>query len=121
MKAINGDNVTTVCNNKEIEISKDILVNDMNNAAVFAKTEKLALTKVVKVMKEAKSTVFTVCFNAKVDEAALKQKLAALTANEFKNKRALVQELMAGEEKTLTGCLTKSEGKLGRSLIICHP
>lgn len=67
-KAINGDNVTMVCDKKEIVISRDILEHEMNNACVFGKTEKLALTKVVKVLKEAYSIAITVNFNTKVDE-----------------------------------------------------
>ncbi len=71
VKAINGDKVTTMNNNKEIVISRDILEHDMHNASVFAKEEKLSLTKVVKIFKEADSTAFTICFNTKVDEKAV--------------------------------------------------
>ncbi len=61
----------TVNNKKDIEISRDIIENDMHNAGVFAKEEKLPLTKVVKVLKEANSAAFTICFNTKVDEKAI--------------------------------------------------
>jgi len=47
----------------------------MHNAGVFAKEEKLALTKVVKILKEAKSTAFTISFNCKIDEKAVQEKL----------------------------------------------
>ena len=53
VKSIAGDQVTTQSNGKEIVISRDILEHDMHNANVFAKEEKLALTKVVKILKEA--------------------------------------------------------------------
>jgi hypothetical protein len=47
----------------------------MNNASVFAKEEKLALTKVAKILADAHTTCFTVCFQAKVDEKTVKDKL----------------------------------------------
>ena len=40
----------------------------MNNAEANGKEERLPLTKVVKILKEAHSTAFTICFNCKVDE-----------------------------------------------------
>lgn len=80
VKAINGDKVLTTCNNKEIEISRDILEHDMYNASVYAKEEKMSLTKVVNVLKEANSAAFTICFNTKVDDKAVKERLATVTA-----------------------------------------
>jgi ribosome-interacting GTPase 1 len=52
-------------------MSKYLLEYEMHNASVYASEEKLALTKVVKVLKEAYSTVFTICFTCKVDEKAV--------------------------------------------------
>jgi len=75
VKQIMGNEVKTMCDNKEVVVSKDILEQEMHNAAIFAKEEKLALTKVVKVLKEAKSTAFTICFTCKVDEKQIQEKL----------------------------------------------
>jgi hypothetical protein len=47
----------------------------MYNANVFATEEKLSLTKVAKILEEANTTCFTVCFHAKVDEKVIKEKL----------------------------------------------
>ena len=63
-----GDKVMTEFNGVKIQISKDIIEHEMYNSAVYTKEEKLSLTKVVKILKEAHSTVFTVCFNCKLDE-----------------------------------------------------
>jgi hypothetical protein len=68
VKDIIGNEVKTTCDGKEVVVSKDILEQEMHNAGVFAKEEKLALTKVVKVLKEAKSTAFTICFTCKIDD-----------------------------------------------------
>lgn len=93
----------------------------MNNASVFVKEEKMALTKVVKVLKEAHSTAFTVCFNKKVDEKEVLERLQNVTEREFKDSKTLAKELMTGEEKVFVGRLTSSENKLGRSLILGLP
>lgn len=89
----------------------------MHNAAVFAKEEKLALTKIVKLLKEAHSTAFTVCFTCKVDEKAVQEKLQKLSEKEFKDTKNLAKELLLGRESTVTGRLSNTEGKLGRSLV----
>ncbi len=43
--AKSGDMVTTNCAGKDITVGRDILEEQMNNASVFATTEKLSLTK----------------------------------------------------------------------------
>jgi hypothetical protein len=40
----------------------------MFNSEVFERTEKLPLTKIVKILREAHTKVFTINFNCKVDE-----------------------------------------------------
>lgn len=91
----------------------------MHNASVYEKEEKIALTKLVKILKEAHSTVFQVCFTCKTDEKQVQEKLAALSEKEFKDVKTLSKELLLGRESVLTGRLSLSpEGKvLGRSLI----
>ena len=75
VKNIMGNEVKTLCDGKEVVVSKDILEQEMHNAGVFAKEEKLPVTKVVKILKEAKSTAFTISFTCKVDEKAVQDKL----------------------------------------------
>jgi hypothetical protein len=121
VKEINGDEVKTICDKKEVVVSKEIAEQEMFNGSVFAKEEKLALTKVVKILKEAKSTVFTVSFTCKVDEKHIQERLQALTEKEFKDTKNLAKELLTGKESTITGRLTKAEAKLGRSLVVGIP
>lgn len=121
VKAIKGDEVMTMSDGKEITVSRDILEHEMHNACVFAKEEKLALTKVVKELKEANSVAFTICFNTKVDEKHVSERLASLTEKDFKDKKALAKELLTGYEKTIVGRKTKTEGKLGRTLVLGLP
>ena len=90
----------------------------MHNASVYAKEEKLALTKVVKILKEANSTAFTVNFNCKIDEKAVQEKLAATSAQDIKDAKAYAKQLLLGRESTIIGRLVKTEGKLGRSLVV---
>ena len=50
----------------------------MHAAQQFDKTEKLSLTKVVKLLTEAGDTVFTINFRKKIDEKKVQEKLGAL-------------------------------------------
>lgn len=118
VKKIDGDQVETRSDGKSITISRDILEYEMHNACVFTKEEKLPLTKVVKVLKEAHSTAFTINFNCKVDDKQVAEKLKACSEKEFKESKSLAKELLLGKESTIIGRLSKSEGKLGRSLMI---
>jgi hypothetical protein len=96
----------------------------MQNASVFGKEEKLCLTKVAKILEEANTVCFTVCFNAKVDEKVVKEKISSLTAADLKNKSKvseIAKEIMHGKETVLVGRLSKAMGKLGRSLVIDLP
>jgi len=52
-------------------ISKQIVEEEMFSANLYEKEEKLPLTKVVKILKEAHSTVLTICFHTKIDEKAI--------------------------------------------------
>ncbi|TNV81452.1 hypothetical protein FGO68_gene12261 [Halteria grandinella] len=121
VKDIKGDNVTTLNNKKEIVISRDILEHDMHNACVFVKQEKLPITKIVKIFKEAQSVPFTINFNTKIDEKAVQERLAKITDKDLKDSKNLAKELLTGAEKTFVGRLSKTEGKLGRSLVIGIP
>lgn len=70
-----GDNVTTRCQGVDITVSKDILECQMYNASVFAKEEKLSLTKVAQMLESANTACFTVCFTTKADEKLIKERL----------------------------------------------
>ena len=106
IKSAKGDQVTTSCYGKEVLISREILEHEMFNANVFASEEKMPLTKVGKILNEAHSTAFTVCFTTKVDEKAIQERLAKCTEAEFKNAKALAKEVLVGRETIITGRLT---------------
>ena len=119
-----GENVVTKSKGSEITISKSILETQMFNASVFGTEEKLSLTKVAKLLEEAKSACFTVCFNSKVDEKTVKEKLQNLTAADLSDKAKLTQiakDILVGKETVIVGRLNKAMGKLGRSLIVDLP
>ena len=117
----NGNEVVCRSEGQEITISKDIIEYEMNNASVFEKEEKLPLTKVATKLTEANNTAFTASFTSKVDEKAVKEKLSTCKAKDLKDNaaaKALAKELLLGRERTITGRLSKAEGKMGRSLVI---
>lgn len=118
VESIGKDDVNVLCNGENQRITKNILIEDMFNASVYAKEEKLALTKVVKIMREARSVAFTVNFNCKVDEKVVAEKLGQADAKTLGNAKAFAKELLTGKEQTVVGRLSKTENHLGRSLIV---
>ena len=71
----------------------------MHNASVFKSEEKLPLTKVAKKLAEAKSTCFTVCFNLKIDEKVVSEKLSNATAKELStvdSAKKLAKDILSG-------------------------
>ncbi len=79
------------------------------------------MTKVAKLLEEANSTCFQVTFTTKVDDKAVRERLAKVDAAQLKNPKAIAKELLVGKETTVTGRLSKGEGSLGRSLVIDLP
>lgn len=118
MLSIGKDQVNVLCNGENQSITKNILVEDMFNACVFDKEEKLPLTKIVKILKEAHSVAFTVNFNCKVDEKVIAEKLCQATAKQLGDAKGFAKELLTGREQTVVGRLSKTEGRLGRSLVV---
>ena len=49
-------------------------MHGMHNSTVYAKEEKLALTKVVKLLREANTTVLTICFTCKVAKKEVQER-----------------------------------------------
>ena len=45
----------------------------MNNGMAFAKTEKMAMTKIAEVMTAVQDSVFTVAFHKKLDEKVIRE------------------------------------------------
>ena len=72
----------------------------------------------VKILKEAYTTAFTICFNCKVDEKAVKDRLSTIEKKEFEDSKTLAKELLKGREATIVARLTKIDENLGRSTII---
>jgi hypothetical protein len=99
-------------------VSRDVLEHEMYNSKVFGKEEKLALTKVVKLLREANTTVFTICFTCKVDDKEVQEKLKKVSEKDFKDAKNLAKEIFVGREKTIVARLSKSENHLGRSLVL---
>jgi hypothetical protein len=93
----------------------------MYSAGLFSKQEKIGVTKIANILSEAGSICFTVCFNIKVDEKAVRERLASVKEAELKNAKDLANEILSGKEITAVGRLVNSDPKLGRSLIIDLP
>ena len=51
----------------------------------------------------------------------MQEKLQSVSEKDFKDSKTLAKELLTGKESTVVGRLTKTEGKLGRSLVLGLP
>jgi len=107
--------VTPQASTAELTMSRDILNYEMNSAQLFDTEEKVSRTNLVELMTHAKDCVLTVKFHTKVDDAYVKEILQ--NAKGF-TKKDLAKEITHGKEVEMQCFLTKSEGKLGRSLVI---
>ncbi len=74
---------------QDINVSRDILEQQMYNANVFDTEEKISLTKVAAALEKAGEACFTACFTTKVDEKEVASRLAKATQAELKNGKAL--------------------------------
>lgn len=77
---------------KEVAISSDVMEYQMNSASIFAKEEKLPITKIVKIFRDANRACFTVCFACKIDEKEVKDKLSKCSEKDFMNGKALAKD-----------------------------
>ena len=118
------DNVQVVTPNNsthQLTMSRDILEKEMYAANCFDKEEFISRTNLVELMTNARETAVTVYFHKKVDDAYVKEILQGAKNDDFKNPtklKALSKELVKGKPIEMTCFLTKSEGKLGRSMCI---
>ena len=102
-------------------MSRDILEKEMYAANCFDKEEKISRTNLVEIMTNARETAVTVNFHKKVDDAYVKEVLQGAGKEDFSNKqklKTLAKEIASGKQIEMTCFLTKSEGKLGRSMCI---
>jgi len=108
-------------NGEDFEISQKILESSTYNSSLYETEEKVTLTEIGKIFKDAKSKVFTVCYNIKVDVKEVKDLLSKVTKEEFQNSKDFAKTILTGSEKITVGRLYESEAKLGRSLVLSLP
>ena len=101
-------------------IDKSILRDEMENANLWGSEERVSMTDLATIMTLADNMCFQVCFNCKADEKSVMEKLKAIKAKpqDAAAAKALAKDCLKGREQTLICRLSKSEGKLGRSLVI---
>mmetsp|Transcript_3863 Transcript_3863/g.4503 ORF Transcript_3863/g.4503 Transcript_3863/m.4503 type:complete len:234 (-) Transcript_3863:103-804(-) len=117
-----GEQILCRSQGTNIDISKDVLEYEMHNSAVFSEVQKISLTQVATLLADANSKCFTVCFTTKVDDKMVAEKLKDVKAKlNAAQARQLAKEVLVGKETELIGRLSRSEGKLGRSLVIDLP
>ena len=69
----------------------------------------------MEIFRNTKESVFTCTFHTKVDDKHIKE---VLSLSKEKDLIKLAKEIITGKEIEITGFLTRSEQKLGRSSVI---
>ena len=93
----------------------------MFSASHFAETKKVTRSELAAILGDTGKKVFTAVFNAQVNMKEAVEKLKDMSEGTTENKRTLnkfVREFLKGREVSICAHLTKSEPKLGRSLVI---
>ena len=102
-------------------ISKDLLVRDTWSADHFDKEVKCTMTDLSEILESSKDTIFKVSFRRKVDNKSVEQKLNEIKFADLKKNgqlQKLSKKILEGDSVEITGHLVRSEGALGRSLVI---
>ena len=68
---------------KELTMSRDILVHEMNSGTLFDKTEKIPRTEIVNHMINARECAFTVNFHKMLDDKYVQEVLADAKKESF--------------------------------------
>ena len=92
----------------------------MFSATIYAQEEKITRTNMVELLMNAKECVFTVQFRTKVTPQDIEEVLSTITSDKQlqAESKALSKQMVEGKLTTITGFLSKSEEKLGRSTVI---
>jgi hypothetical protein len=100
----------------EFTISKSIVEEGLHSDRQFNEEQQVTRTELVQVLSNAGETVFTACFNKKLDAKALKESF-----NDPKisvKSVAAMQRMLLGEERVLTGFLLSSDALSGRFQVV---
>jgi len=103
------------------DISENIIENEAFSADQFEETVKVSRTEMVEALENAGDSVFTIVFNKKVSEKAVREAIGLLADSaDFSAKaiKATAKELLVGEERTLIGHMASTEPKMGRSQVV---
>jgi hypothetical protein len=85
---------------KELTLSTDILVTEMNPASIFAKEEKVSRSNLVEILMNSKESCFTVCYRKKIDDKHTKEILEGIKEEDMKDPSKIKQiskELVTGK------------------------
>lgn len=103
----------------EVEISKDILANEMHSANAYDSEVLLWTTQLAEMLAQANNKCFTVCFAKMLDEGVISEKLASAGAKpDEAGLVSLAKDLLAGQESIITGRLARKQPRFGRSLVM---
>ena len=103
-----------------VMIDRNVMRDEMENASIWDSEERLTMTDLASLLTFADNMCFQVCFTCKADEKSVLEKLQAIKSKpkDPAALKKLAQSCLTGREQTLYCRLSKSEGKLGRSLVI---
>ena len=106
---------------EQYKISRSIVNNFMDNSLTYNEVVRVTRTEMVSILENVGDRAFTVCFNKKIDDKVVREKLKKIDLRRLTNEAYmlnLAEEILTGEESTITGHLLKSETLMGRSAVI---
>ena len=90
----------------------------MDDSSVFVNKEKLTLTEIVELLRQADTSLFTICFTSKVERKDVLERLEDVTEDDFDDVRYLAKLLVVGKEKTIVARFLDTDEILGKSLLL---
>ena len=105
----------------EYDATTSVVEEGMYSATQYDKQERVSRTQLIEILENSGGTVFQVNFNKKATYSTVSEKLAEANVRDLGDPSALRQlseNLLLGEERTLTGYLVHTEPKLGRSQVV---
>jgi len=105
----------------QYDAHRSVIEEGMYSATQYNKEQRVSRTRLIEILENSAGTVFQLNFHKKPTHTTVSEKLSKINVGSLGDAsalKALSEDLLLGEERTLTGYLVHSEPKLGRSQVV---